>query len=112
MMKPRRTNRMSNTSDDVPGLASEEYARRKLFLDNLKLLSKAENIEIIKILKKNNISLSENQNGILFNVAKLPQSVYDELEKFLNFTQFNRKNLADRDELLSTLKSSTKMNAV
>jgi hypothetical protein len=102
---------MSSTSEESPGLTSEEYTRRKAFLENLRLLSRAENIEIVKILKKHDTTISENQNGILFNVAKLPQIVYDELEKFLNFTQYNRKNLADRDYLLSTLINSTKMNA-
>jgi hypothetical protein len=98
---------MSSTiSEPSPGLSSHEYTRRKYFLENLKGLSKAEYIEIIKILKKHEVNMSENQNGIFFNVAALIQPVFDDLEHFLKFTQMNRKNLADRDYLLSTLRAA------
>ncbi len=93
-------------SEVAPGLATHEYGRRKDFLESLKGLSKAEYIEIVKILKKHDVHTSENQNGIFFNVATLSQSVFDNLEHFLRFTQMNRKNLADRDFLLSTLRAA------
>jgi hypothetical protein len=100
-------NRMSTGSfESSPGLSAQEYTRRKDFLDNLKGLSKAEYIEIVKILRKHDVHISENQNGIFFNVASLSQSVFDDLEHFLRFTQMNRKNLADRDYLLSTLRAA------
>ena len=97
---------MSTADSDSPGLSAQEYARRKDFLDSLKGLSKAEYIEIIKILKKHEVHTSENQNGIFFNVASLTQTVFDDLEHFLRFTQMNRKSLADRDYLLSTLRAA------
>ena len=84
-------------------LESDEYYRRKLFLDNLRTLTKPEYIEIVRILKNHEILFSENQNGIFFNVASLPQPVFDDLEKFLHFTQVNRRALSDRDSFLSTL---------
>ncbi len=84
-------------------LETDEYQRRKVFLDNLKSLTKPEYIEIVRILKKHEIVFSENQNGIFFNIASLPQPVFDDLEKFLHFTQVNRQTLSDRDSFLSTL---------
>lgn len=89
----------------TPGvqLSSEEYERRKLFLDGLKLLTKAEHIEIVRILQKYEAEYSENTNGIFFNVCTLSQSVFDALELFLSFTQKNRQNLEDREMYLSTL---------
>jgi hypothetical protein len=103
-------------NDSVPGpetssvaatpqqkLETAEYQRRKVFLESLRSLTKPEYIEIVRILKNHEIAFSENQNGIFFNIASLPQHVFDDLEKFLHFTQVNRKNLSDRDTFLSTL---------
>ena len=86
-------------------LAPEEYERRKLFLDSLKKLSKAEYIEIVRILKKHEATISENLNGVFFNVSALKQDIFDALELFIQFTQTNRKTLADREILISSMKT-------
>ncbi len=95
---------MSNPGTEL--LSPHEYTRRKHFLDNLKGLTKSEYAEIVRILQKHEVQFSENKNGIFFNVAALDQTVFDDLEKFLCFTQTNRKSLADRDTFLSTLKQA------
>lgn len=84
-------------------LSNEEYVRRKLFLDSLKGLTKAEYVEIVRLLQKHEVVYSENHNGIFLNLTALSQDVFDDLERFLTFTQSNRQNLLDRDTLLSTL---------
>lgn len=87
-----------------PGLLStEEYERRKIFLDGLKGLTRAENIEIIRILQKHNAQFSENHNGVFFNVGLLAQEVFDALELFMGFTNTNRRSLADREKLMNSL---------
>jgi hypothetical protein len=93
-----------------PGLlAPEEYDRRRTFLEALKGLTKAEYIEIVRILQKNEVCYSENANGIFFNVGNLEQSVFDSLQQFLNFTQSNRRDLAARELLMSSLAMEIKM---
>ena len=84
-------------------LRPEEYERRRRFLDNLKSLTKAEYIEIVRILNKHAIPYSENANGIFLNLVIIPQDAFDTLELFMNFTQNNRRSLADREIFLSTL---------
>ncbi len=84
-------------------LPTEEYVRRKTFLDNMTGLTRAEYMEIVRILQKHDAPYSENHNGIFLNLTTLPQDVFDALERFLVFTQRNRENLSDRDGLLSTL---------
>jgi hypothetical protein len=86
-----------------PLLPHDEYERRRRFLEGLRTLTKAEHIEIIRILQKQEAEFSENNNGVFFNVCTLPQSVFNALELFLSFTQKNRKNLEDRELYLSTL---------
>ena len=84
-------------------LSPEEYERRKCFLNGLKTLSKAECVEIVRILQKYKTVYSENANGIFFNVVLLEQEVFDALELFLHFTQTNRQSLADREMYMSSL---------
>lgn len=91
----------------TPGLSADEYERRRNFLEGIKHLTKAEHIEIVRILQKYKAVYSENSNGVFFNVASLEQSAFDALELFLKFTQSNRKNLADREIFLSTLVHTT-----
>ncbi len=86
-----------------PKLPTEEYERRRVFLESLKGLTKSEYMEIVRLLQKHQVTYSENHNGIFLNLTSLAQDVFDDLEQFLHFTQKNRQNLSDRDSLLSTL---------
>jgi len=88
----------------TPGkLEPEEYERRKVFHDSLKGLTKAEYVEILRLLNKHEEAYSENLNGVFFNVCTISQVTFDALELFLSFTQSNRRDLADRERFLSTL---------
>ena len=93
-------------------LSSEEYERRKAFLENLKGLTKTEYIEIVRILKKHSADYSENLNGVFFNCCHLSQVVFDDLELFLKFTQTNRQTLADRELFLSSLTQQVSSGSV
>lgn len=87
-----------------PGkLSSSEYERRRVFHESLKGLTKAEYVEIVRLLNKYEESYSENLNGVFFNVCSVSQVTFDALELFLKFTQSNRRDLADREVFLSTL---------
>ena len=90
-----------------PGiLPAEEYERRRLFLDTLKGLTKPEYVEIVRILQKHGVLFSENANGIFFNIGLLEQPVFDALEKFMEFTQHNRRDLDARELEMKTLAKS------
>jgi hypothetical protein len=90
---------MSNPGTLEPG----EYERRRVFLEQLKGLTKPEYIEIVRILQKHEVAFSENANGIFFNITLLGQEVFDALVKFLEFTQSNRRDLAARELEMNTL---------
>ncbi len=98
-LKERTELNMSN-----PGiLEPAEYERRRVFLEQLKGLTKPEYIEIVRILQKHDVAFSENANGIFFNVGVLHKDVFDALVKFLEFTQSNRRDLAAREMEMSAL---------
>ena len=94
----------------APGLLlPEEYERRRLFLESMKTLTKAEYVEIARILVKHKVAFSENSNGIFFNVGMLEQSVFEVLLQFIEFTQFNRRDLAIREQMMSSLAIEMKL---
>jgi len=98
-------------SSNAPGLLpAEEYDRRKRFLDCLKTLTRAEHIEIVRILQKYEVSYSENLNGVFFNLGLLSQPAFDALELFMKFTNSNKKNLEDREQYISTLTHTTRFD--
>jgi hypothetical protein len=87
----------------------DEYERRRNFLEQLKTLTKAECIEIVRILQKHEVTFSENANGIFFNIGMLDQHVFDALLQFLKFTQSNRVDLAARELFMSSLANEMKL---
>jgi hypothetical protein len=101
-----------NMSGNPGNLSPEEYERRRDFLESLKTLTKTEHIEIVRILQKNDVTYSENANGIFFNVGMLEQSAFDALVQFIHFTQSNRRDLAERESILSSLASEMKSTVI
>jgi hypothetical protein len=74
-----------------------EYERRRLFCEEIKRMKRHEQIEIARILQNNDIHFSENNNGILFDLVTLPQSVFDELVKFNEFVKTSIQVLEQRE---------------
>jgi hypothetical protein len=99
-----------STTAVTPGLATDEYERRREFLTSLKGLTKAEYIEIARILQRYSVPYSENLNGIFFNVGALDQTVFDALVKFLEFTKINRRELAERELFMSSLATEIRLH--
>ena len=60
-------------------LTTEEYNRRKQFLEEILSLTNAELIEIVRILRAHKFVYSENTNGVFFNIAAVSQSLFEEL---------------------------------
>ena len=91
----------TSSTNSITHLSDEEYDKRKKFLEDLKCLTISEYIEVARILQRHKFAYSENTNGIFFNVASLPQEVFDDLEKYMEFTQLNKKMMNDRDNLMN-----------
>lgn len=82
---------------------TKEYERRRGFLDAFKKLHNSEYIDIVKILRQESVDFSENSNGIFFDVSTLSQPTFNVLEKYIDFVHNNRKDLAEREKLMSTM---------
>ncbi len=79
-------------------LSQAEYDQRKLFLDEMKILVKGEQEEVYRILRKFRCEVSENSNGIFFDLCKVPAEAFEALQKFMEFCRQNRIDLETREE--------------
>ena len=80
---------------------TDEYERRKLFCESMKSMSRSEFIEIARILRKNNVTVSENRSGIFFDMCKISLEVFEELLVFRDFVKQNNTELEKRDVALT-----------
>lgn len=94
MLEPPKADKMNT-------LPSAEYERRRQFSEAVKDFRRSEHIEFARILQRANITLSENRSGLYFDMAKLPQTVFDELLAFHEFVIKNNKELEQRSVTLS-----------
>jgi hypothetical protein len=85
-------------SASAASLTQEEYEQRKLFADEVKLLTRNEMEEIYKLLKAKQAEYSENSNGVFFDVSKLPAEIFLELQKFMVFCKKNRDEFTLHEE--------------
>ena len=92
------------TESKVANLSQDEYDRRRKLWEAIKILIKSEQEELFRILKRNEVEVTENTNGIFFDVCKLSHAVAAEIEKFLQFCQQNRVNFEQRDKEMETLR--------
>ena len=84
--------------------------RQKLTLkDNIeKKLEQKELLEILKILVENDIKLSQNYTGVLFDLKYVPDSVLTQIEKYIVFCSVNRQNQLENDNLKLAYKKELK----
>jgi hypothetical protein len=84
-----------NNKSIVPHI---ELLKLKKNIDNL---DKQQHIEIGKILKKNNIKLNENNNGIFINLNIISKEVYNEIIEYINFikSQDLYVNIVEKEKL-------------
>jgi hypothetical protein len=77
----------------------DDYEQRKEFCKEIALLSRPEQEELYRILRREGGEFSENSNGIFFNVESLPAPVFGALWKFLQFCKSNAKELDERSKI-------------
>ena len=84
---------MNNVEQQNNEVSEEELDKiRKYIIDKSKVLKKYEHIEIFKILKKDNINFTENNNGIFINLNKISYEILKKIHTFIVYC-INNKDL-------------------
>lgn len=63
----------------------------KILRDNIEALSILHQVEILRILYKNHITLSENKNGVFLNLSYVNLDVIHKINEYVTFVQ-NQEN--------------------
>lgn len=85
-------------------ITDTEYEKRKRILDFIKTFTRTEQEEVYRILKRNNEDISENRNGMFFDIAILRQSTIQGLEDWIQFCRTNREIFEKRNAELEAMK--------
>jgi hypothetical protein len=75
----------------------------KSIKDKIENLTKSYQIEIGRLLKKHNILLNENNNGVFINLSTVDANIITELKDFLNYAnnqELQLKNIEIKQEEL------------
>lgn len=73
--------------------------------NEIELLNKYHQIEILKIFSKHLCKLNENKNGIFINMTFLPSEVIEELDKYLDFIKDQSSTIQTMEHQKEELKT-------
>jgi hypothetical protein len=85
---------------------------KKQLLEKINALSSTEHEEIFKILIKNNISFTKNNNGCFFNMSLIPNEIIAEMILFVDYCMINQKEMEEYDKRLNECKLSNNFDAL
>lgn len=85
-----------NISAITPTIDYDDLEKMRKTIEKL---DKCRHIDIAKIFKKNNIKLTENNNGIFINLNNIPPGIISEIKDYINFVK-TQENLISIDESL------------
>ena len=89
---------------DAPTLTKEEYEQRKQILEDFKTLVKEEYEEVFRIIKRNGVTFTENNNGVHFDLCGVNQPTILQLISFLELCHTQRINEEARSKELDTFR--------
>jgi hypothetical protein len=61
--------------------------------NNVDKMNKTQHIEILKILKNNNMKINENKSGVFINLSFLNEKTVEEIEEYIMYIQDQEKTL-------------------
>jgi hypothetical protein len=80
-----------------------EFEIRKRMFEEIKQFKRPEKEELYRILKKQNEEISENRNGIFFDLMTLQGETIEHIREWIDFCKKNRINLERREKELNEL---------
>jgi signal-transduction protein with cAMP-binding, CBS, and nucleotidyltransferase domain len=70
-----------------------------LLRNKIEKLNQVHHIKILDILSNNNITFSENRNGIFFNMNSFEDKVINELKEYIKYVNEQESNLNETERL-------------
>ncbi len=89
----------------MSGGIRDDYEGRKRIFEEIKKFLRTEQEELYRILKRNDEEVSENKNGMFFDIMNLKEETMTNIQEYIQFTTKNRKELAEREQALVQLQT-------
>lgn len=80
---------------DTQNYKKTNYNDLEKIRKHIESLNNIHHIEIGKILKNNNVKLTENNNGLFVNLNNIDTNVINEINKYLTFVNIQENNIND-----------------
>ena len=74
--------------------------------DKIENMNKFNQIEILRIFNKFNVTLNENKYGVHINLADLPNDLNNELKNYINYVNEQELTLSNVEKQKETFKSA------
>lgn len=84
-------------------MEKNNYNLLKNICEKIDKLSKEKHIEILKILKKDKINITENNNGCFINMNEISDSILNEIIKYLEFNINNENELKKQETIKQSI---------
>lgn len=97
--KKRKPNRMSELNDD--------FETRKRIFEEIKRFNRTELEELYKVLRRCSEEMSENSNGIFFDLLSVKEDTLQKIDSLIVFCKENRVNFDVREKEITELVNST-----
>ena len=73
---------------------------------------KSEHIQILSILQRHNVEITENNNGCFVDMTEIDSNVLKEIKKFLDYVQLKKNELNEFESEKEILKNQIKVNSI
>lgn len=80
-----------------------EFDTRKKIFEEVKRFTRAEQEELYRILRRNGEEMSENRNGIFFDLMSLKEKTILNIQEWITFCSKNRESFEAREKAMSNL---------
>lgn len=97
-------NQVNEIKKDKKDLELKINNTKKSILAEVGKLNKLEHIEIFKILSRNNVTYTENVNGIFVNMKNIDLITLNDMIKFINYAKNKNIELLEKESMLSKTK--------
>ncbi len=79
-------------------------------LNSIKLkvedMDKLNQVEILRILKNNNLQINENKNGIFINLSTLDEKIITDISKYITYYENQENKIKKKEVIKETIKES------
>ena len=70
---------------------------------NIEKMEKSNQIDILRILKQNEVQLNENKNGVFINLSTLDNNIIEELNKYITYYNSQEAHLIKQEDIKNEL---------